>query len=123
MIGSKRFSQDRGRSLPKDRVAGARLLFDEQSFSFGGGDPAGKSGGRNEMALGRLYDAVEPATQAERAFVCRALQVTFDRCNYARLFAHRVRLRAFESGASRVGNQAGAIAKIPLEQLSNLFAV
>ena len=42
----------------------------------------------------------------ERAFVCRALQVTHDRCNYARLFVHRVRLCAFESGASRIGNQA-----------------
>ena len=30
---------------------------------------------------------------------CWALQVTFDRCNYARLFAHRVRLCAFESRA------------------------
>ena len=29
-------SPDVGPDLPKDRVAGARLLFDEQPFSFGG---------------------------------------------------------------------------------------
>jgi hypothetical protein len=31
-------------------------------------------------------------------------------------------LRAFESGASEVGGKRGAIAKVPMEQLSKLFA-
>ncbi len=43
--------------MPKDRLAGARLLFDEQSFSSGGGDPASQSGARNEMAAGHLHHA------------------------------------------------------------------
>jgi hypothetical protein len=42
--GSKELSRNLGRRLPKERLAGARLLFDEQSFSSGGGDAASKSG-------------------------------------------------------------------------------
>jgi REP element-mobilizing transposase RayT len=38
------------------------------------------------------------------------------------LFAHGMRLRAFESGAGQVAGKAGAIAKLPLEQLSKLLA-
>jgi hypothetical protein len=33
-----------------------------------------------------------------------------------------MRLRALESGTSKVAGKAGAIAKVPLEQLSKLFA-
>ena len=43
-LDRKDFLRTLGAACQKDRVAGARLLFDEQSFSFGGGDSAGKSG-------------------------------------------------------------------------------
>jgi hypothetical protein len=41
--------------VPKERLASAYLVFDEQSFSSGGGDAAGQSGGRNEMAFRNLH--------------------------------------------------------------------
>jgi REP element-mobilizing transposase RayT len=44
-----------------------------------------------------------------------SLQVTIDRRSDARLFAHGVRLCAFESRAGQVGWKAGAIAKVSLE--------
>lgn len=40
----------------------------------------------------------------------------------AGLFAHRVRLRAFEPGTGRIAEKAGAIAKVSMEQLSKLLA-
>ena len=42
----------------EDGVAGACVLFDGESFSLGGGDATGKSGGGDEMVAGHLHRKV-----------------------------------------------------------------
>jgi hypothetical protein len=74
------------------------------------------------MVARDLYDAVQPPAQAKWASVCGALQVTADRWSDAGLSANGMRLCASESGAGQAAGNAGATAKIPLEQLPKLFA-
>ena len=54
------FLRTLGQACRKNRMAGACLLFDEQSFSSGVGDAATESGYWNEMAAGHLHAAVQP---------------------------------------------------------------
>src|SRR6266566_2314399 len=49
-------------------------MADAQSLSFGGRHAEGKPGGRDEVVPGHLHGAVQPAAQALRAPVQRALQ-------------------------------------------------
>ena len=87
------------RSLRQDGLAGSRVLPDEQSFSSGGGDAEGQFGGGDELVFEHLHRAVQPAAQAVRASVQRALQVADRGRQRQRLSADGVRLCAFESGA------------------------
>ena len=99
---SEGFSQDAGRGVSKDRVRGACLLSDGQSLSSGGGDAGGKLGGGNALVLERLYDPVQPPTQADRTRVQRTLQVALVEgggagylrtvCDYVHLNPVRARL-------------------------------
>jgi hypothetical protein len=57
-LDRKCFLQALGAVCEKTGLAGARLLFDEQSFSSGSGDAASQSGGGNEMAFGDVYNAL-----------------------------------------------------------------
>ena len=70
------FSGDIGGGLRKNRMAGACLVFDFQSFSFGCRDAAGQSGGGNEMAVGDIHVAVhggEERREVDEAWARRLL--------------------------------------------------
>ena len=54
--GPAGFSQNAGRGVPEGRLAGACLLFDEQSLSFGAPDAAAQSGGGDEASHG--FDSI-----------------------------------------------------------------
>src|ERR1043165_7685863 len=48
-----------GRVLWQDGLAGAGLVFDAQSLSFGGGNAEGQPGGRDEVVSGHVHGAPE----------------------------------------------------------------
>ena len=61
------FSGNAARSLREDGLAGACLVFDEQSLSFGDRDAQGQSGGENDKVSGNLHRALQFRPSHERA--------------------------------------------------------
>ena len=55
---SARVFADVRRSVPEDRMASARVLLDEQSFSPCRRDAAAESGGWDEVVAGNLHAAI-----------------------------------------------------------------
>jgi hypothetical protein len=79
-----------------------------------------QSGGGHEVAAGRLHQAVQHPAQVVRASFCRALQGTAGGWERERLFAHGLRLCAFEPGAGQTSGGWGAPGELRLEPLRPL---
>ena len=87
--------------MPQNRVAGARVLFNEQPFSSGRGNAGGKPGRGDEMVFGNLYGAVQHAAQAERASFCRrykSLLIDESDSQYLRVACDYVHLNPARAG-------------------------
>jgi hypothetical protein len=71
--------------VPEDRLAGACLVFDVESFSSGDRNTQGQRDGGDEVIFGDLHQAVQPEAQIVRPFVrdqpaLPSEEVTFDFC-------------------------------------------
>src|SRR5450432_630072 len=64
--------QPRG-DLSTQRLASARLRFDEQSLPSPGGDATSEFGARNALVAGHLHRALQPSAWAKRTSLCWAL--------------------------------------------------
>ena len=108
--------------MRQDGLAGSRLCPHAESFSCGGRDAAAQSGRRDEMVAGHLHQSLQPASQALRSLVLRALQVA-DRGRIGQqLSQERGRLRPLESGAGETGGGGCALDEFCLEQLAGVLA-
>ena len=107
--------------MRQDGLGGAGVVSHGQSFSFGGGDAAGQSGGGHEMVFKHLHSALQPAAQVLRSSLQWTIQGVD--CGWQRhgLFQDGLRLRAFESGAGEVVEARAGVAGICLEQLAGVF--
>ena len=107
--------------MPKDGLASAGLVPDEQSFSSGDGNAASQPGGGDEMVSRHLHLALQSATQARWPFVQRALQGADRGCSGRNLFPNRQHLHSPEPGAGWVNpRRTRAAQEVSVEQLSEL---
>src|SRR6185503_6293790 len=89
-------------------MAGPCLLSDGQSFSSGGGNAPGQSGGWNAVVSEHIHRTVQPAAPAIRAPVQWPLQILDRRGERQWLLADRVRVCALESGSGETTDIKGS---------------
>ena len=108
----QKFLSTLGEACAEDRVAGACVLPDAQSFPSGAGDAPTQPGVRDEVAAGRLHQALQHPAQAVRASLRGALQSPGGGGQRQWLPAHGVRLRSSQPGAGQTAPARGGLGEL-----------